>query len=203
MRVLILLVVLLCGGRAAFANASSVWWSGWNVSSSEEISDEAGVKYSTYPLPLMFDNDPKTAWVYSAKSREWNKQQFRSRYGIELKPERPTTIDSLRIMNGQNASLARFKRNNRVLEMRVTMNAGAEKIVKTFKLPDRMGWHSCALPRRAMKSLKIEFIGIRKGRDDDLCISELALSTERAKSISEWRAPSCFTTGWKAAALPC
>jgi hypothetical protein len=152
-----------------------VWWPGWSVDSSEELYYEVGHKYSSYTLPLMFDHDPKTAWVYSAKTREWDQGKFRSRYGIALKPERPVTIDSLRIMNGQNASRARFLRNNRVLRMRVTMNEGRNKVVRTFNLADRMGWHTRKLPRRAIKSLKLEFIGIRKGRDNDICISELAL----------------------------
>ncbi|HEX8237341.1 MAG TPA: hypothetical protein VF600_15380 [Abditibacteriaceae bacterium] len=175
MKKFVLTLAMLCMCSPVWAGSSAVWWPGWNVSSSEELYDEVGHKYSSYPLPLMFDNDPKTAWVYSAKSKDWDKEQFRSRYGIDLKPERPITIDSLRIMNGQNASRARFLRNNRVLRIRVTMNEGRNKVVRTFNLPDRMGWHTCALPRRAVKRLKLEFIGIRQARDNDLCVSELAL----------------------------
>ena len=181
MRQLALLLFLLCGCRSVRAAPASVWWFGWRVSSSEELSQ--GMKYSrdeeapAYPLSLMFDNDPATAWVFSSVVKEWDKEVWRSPHGLMLEPDRPVVVDGLRLMNGQNQSRARFLRNDRVTKLRVTMDTGRAEIVRTFNLPDRMGWHSVALPRRAVKSLKIEFTGIRRGQGPqrDLCIAELAL----------------------------
>jgi hypothetical protein len=186
-----LLILALClGSRSAFAAPSSVWWRQWSVSSSEELS--LGTKYTSYPLPLMLDGDPKTAWVYSATSKEFSKEDFKSRYGVELNPEKPVWMDGLRLMNGQNESRARFYRNNRAVQIRVTLDVigkgiSGKDVVKTVKLPDSMGWHQVSLPRRLVKDIKIEFTKIRSGPENDLCISELELSNQGHKV--DWHLP--------------
>ena len=185
MRLSILLVALaspiLCTGRAALANGASVWWPRWNVSSSEELS--AGIRYSRngytpdFPLSLMLDRDPATAWVWSAKSREWDSTAFSSPRAVRLRCDRAVTLDGLRLMNGQNQSAARFRRNARATRIRVTLEQGKWNAVRSFDLPDRMGWHTLRLPRTAVKSLQIEFLNVREGQGSksDLCISELEL----------------------------
>ncbi len=181
MRRFALIFWLVCFGHMALAAPSSVWWPGWRIESSEELSQ--GMKYSrsretpSYPLPLMFDGDPATAWVYSASSQEWDKTTFNSRYGVLLRPERPVIVDGLRITNGQNQSLARFLRNDRATQIRVTMETASTKVVRTFNFTDRMGRQNVSLPRHTVKSLKIEFTKIRRGTGphNDFCISELAL----------------------------
>lgn len=182
---LFLLSVLMCA--AASASPSSVWWPAWTISSSEELS--GGIEYSkngytpSFPLSFLFDNDPQTAWVYSAKSREFY-SPFHNRYAIQLKPAKPISIDGLRLMNGQNANRARFLSNKRVTKIRVTMEVGKAKIVRTFALPDTMGFHNVSLPRRQITSLMIEFIGLKNGNgDNDLCVSELQL-TSRGQKIN-------------------
>ena len=179
MRVIVSLVLSVLIATAASASPSSVWWPGWNISSSEELS--GGIEYSKntwtpqFPLSYLFDGDTKTAWVYSAKTKEFQ-SPFRSRYGIELKPKRAIAIDGLRLMNGQNASRARFFGNKRVVKIRVTMEAGKQKIVRTFSLSDKMGFHNVKLPRHRINSLMIEFTGLKNGnRDNGLCVSELQL----------------------------
>jgi hypothetical protein len=125
----------------------------------------------------MFDDDPSTAWVYSATDKESNPSTSATRYWILLEPDRPIALNELRIMNGQNQSRARFQRNDRVVQLRVTMDTGRNKIVRSFKLPDRMGWHTVKLPQHSVKALKLEFTRIRRGKgpDNDVCISEVAL----------------------------
>lgn len=178
-RVALLALTLICGGPGAFAGPSSIWWPGWTVHSSEELSQ--GMKYSrnsespTYPLMLLLDGDPRTAWGFSSTSKEWDQSVWKCPYGVAFEPDHPVVVDALRIMNGQNQRRARFLRNNRVVQIRVTMDTGHAKTARTFNLSDRMGWHQVSLPRRAVKELKVEFARIHKGPANDLCISELAL----------------------------
>ena len=181
-----LLLLVLCCANSAHAMPSRVWWPAWTISSSEELS--GGIEYSkneytpSFPLSYLFDNNTKTAWVYSAKSKEFYLPFF-TRYGVHLKPTKPVTIDGLRIMNGQNASRARFLSNKRVTKIRVTMEVGKQKIVRHFNLSDTMGFHNLTLPRRKINSLTIEFVGLKNGKgDNDLCISELHL-TNRGQKI--------------------
>jgi len=173
MRRLIPFLLMLAFSREAFAGSSSVWWPGWRISSSEDLSEET--KYSSYPLPLMFDGDPATAWVYSATQNARDTTEWPSRYAIALEPKRPVEVDGLRLMNGQNQSLARFQRNNRVTQIRVTLFTARKPMTRTFALPDRMGYHTVSWPRVRINKLRIQFEGIKRGRDNDICISELEL----------------------------
>jgi hypothetical protein len=189
MRHLILIVLLFCAIHSATAAPSRIWWPGWTISSSEELWQ--GINYSrnkwtpNYPLTRLFDGKPSTAWVFSSTAKEWDKWSFRSRYGITLKPDKSVVVDGLRLMNGQNESRERFERNHRVTQIRVTMNTTRGKAEKTFSLPDRMGWHTVALPSLRVKSLRIEFTRLKAGKGPaaDLCISELQL-LHRAKPIN-------------------
>ena len=180
-----LLLSALCLAQTAHAAPSRVWWPSWTISSSEELS--GGIEYSkngytpSFPLSYLFDNDAKTAWVYSAKSREFF-SPFKSRYGIQLKPKTPVVIDGLRLMNGQNANRARFLRNKRVTKIRVSMEVGKQTIVRTFSLSDTMGFRNISLPRRKVNSLTIDFVGLKNGKgDNDLCVSELQLTSRGQK----------------------
>ena len=178
-RIIVVIALLLCSCRVAFSSPSSIWWPAWTISSSEELS--GGIEYSkneytpSFPLSFLFDNNPQTAWVYSAKSKEFF-EPFRNRYGIQLKPAKPIVIDGLRLMNGQNANRTRFLRNKRVTKIRVITEVGKQKTVRTFALPDTMGFHNISLPRQQITSLMIEFVGLKNGNgDNDLCVSELQL----------------------------
>lgn len=84
-------------------------------------------------------------------------------------------LDGLRIMNGHNESLKRFLKNNRALEIRVTLELKRSTLVRNFKLPDALGWHAVSFPAAKAKSISIEFTHIANGPAGDLCISELEL----------------------------
>ena len=176
MRATFCFLLLLISPVLAHAAPSSVWWPQWTIESSEELWDEVGHKYSSYPIPLMLDGNTKTAWVDSA--RQHDTLTFPSRFGFIFKPSTLVTPDALRIMNGNNRSRARFFGNHRVTKIRVTQFISEkQKIVTEAKLSDAMGWHVIKLPRHKIKSLKIEFpeIAPSKSKHADVCISELEL----------------------------
>lgn len=165
-----LLPVLMWGLFPAFADyvPTHIEWPGWRVASSENLY--AGHRYTRFPLTHLVDGDPRTAWVFSGTGR--SRDGWPSRYALALVPEDPVVIDSLALMNGYQRSRALFLRNNRVAQMRLSING---KVLKTVALPDTTGWYRVSLPRQAVKVLQIEFLGFYRGRDDDLCLSELAL----------------------------
>jgi hypothetical protein len=190
MRILFCLLLLSMAQHSAHAAPSRVWWPQWTISSSEELWDEVGRKYSSYPIPLMLDGDAKTAWVHSTKSKQYDKSVFASRYGFVFNPSTPATVDALRMMNGQNLSRARFLANHRVTKIRVTQELpDAKRVVTTAKLLDAMGWHTVKLPRHKIKSLKVEILELKKSsaKNADVCISELELR-DKSKKI-DWRLP--------------
>ncbi len=188
MRVLPCVLFLLTMQSFARAAPSSVWWPQWKVHSSEELHSDK--KYSSYPSPLMLDGDTKTAWVYSAKSKQYDKNVFASRYGFVFTPSTPIPLNALRIMNGQNLSRARFLANHRFLKIRVTLNlSDGKKVITSAKLTDAMGWHLVKLPRHKVESLKVELLDFKRGnsKDSDVCISELELR-DNSKKL-EWHLP--------------
>jgi len=190
MRFVLLFSLSLLFQSFAHTAPSSVWWPQWNIQSSEELWDEVGRKYSSYPIPLMLDGNPKIAWVYSAKSKEFDNTVFNSRFGFVFTPSTPFTSNSLRIMNGQNLNRARFFKNHRITKIRVTQELmDKKKVVTETKLSDAMGWHTVKFPRHKIKSLKIEFPEIKqsKSKNADVCISELELR-DGGKKI-DWRLP--------------
>jgi hypothetical protein len=180
-RLMLLSMLLIACGHTAIAAPAGVWWPEWGVISSEELS--SGIKYTRdaeiprYPLSRMFDHNAGTAWVFSATTRQWDSDEWQSPYGLTLTPEHPVTIDGLRIMNGQNVSEQRFHDNDIVTKIRVTLVTAHGSVVRTATLPDKMGWHTVALPKSTAKAIKIEVTGILGGGGEhpDLCISELAL----------------------------
>lgn len=143
-------------------------WQGWRIASSENLY--AGYRYTRYPLTHLVDGDPRTAWVFSGTGK--CQDGWQSRYALALAPEEPVVIDGLALMNGYNKSRELFLRNNRVAQIRLSVNG---RILKTAALPDKMGWHKVPLPRQAVRFLQIELTRFYRGRDNDLCLSELVL----------------------------
>ena len=173
--------VLLLGMVAADAAPASISWSGWKVSSSEELSQ--GVKYPLkwnaprYPLTRLFDGDTKTAWVYSATSSEFFSNYWKSRYGLRLQPNKPIALDSIRIVNGQNVSAARFKANHRAKSVRITLTNGKTRRTYLRSLTDIQGWQSLKFPRFQAKAITLEFPQITRSpsKGADFCLSEIEL----------------------------
>ena len=95
-----------------------------------------------------------------------------------------------------------FRLNDRVVQIRINFNG---KPVKTVNLSDTMGWHKITLPRRAFRWLTIELTGIRigDGKDNDICLSELALYSRGQKvdfqmprAVIYQLSSCCGGTGW-------
>jgi hypothetical protein len=169
-RVLLILPLLIVGSLPALSDydPTHIEWKEWKVSSSEDLSE--GRIHTSYPLTYLFDGDPRTAWVYSGVGMPrfgWEVQ-----YALRLEPTEPVEIDSVWLMNGYNKSPETFSQNNRIVKIRLTVNG---KVVKSASLSDEVGWHAVSVPRQKVKSLLIEFTGIRKGPENDVCVSELAL----------------------------
>lgn len=184
--VMALLGLLAFCGRAASAcgtGPTSINWGTWRVSSSEKLY--SGYVHTSYPLTYLFDDDPRTAWVFSGTGKCWRDGEtgfWKSRYAVLITPVAPLEVDEVRIMNGYNRSRALFQRNNRVVQMKISAdgaidgNGGSSsKLVKTVALKDSMGWHSVSIPRRRLQSLMLSFIGIKRGRDNDVCVSGIEL----------------------------
>jgi hypothetical protein len=191
-RKLLALLLLLCGGLSSVARGSDsffrderevgsirdgyrptkIWWSGWKVSSSEDLWD--GCTRSSFPLTYLFDGDPNTIWAYSGTSQRWRRGGWRGRYGLSIWMDKPVALDELWLMNGYNKRRDLFLRNDRIVEMQIWVN---DKKEKTVRLSDDMGWHKIALPDRIVQHIGLIFTGIRKGQgtDNDVCVSELAL----------------------------
>jgi hypothetical protein len=171
-RPITLLILLTVPGvvRADYV-PTSLSWPGWTVSSSENLY--AGRRHTSYPLVYMLDGDPKTAWVFSGTGKvEDEPARWRSPYTVRIEAEKPFSVDGLRLMNGYNKSVEVFQRNDRIVQVRVSLDGTP---VKTTALADSMGWHTVSLPRRRVRQVTIELTGIKRGPDKDVCLSELEL----------------------------
>ena len=172
--VLISSAVALC--QADYQPPSAVWKE-WTV---ELRSHPLGLR-SHYPLSNLLDGDPNTAWVFEhpVKSGEpdFPPGPIKSPYQITFQPANPVRIDSIQVMNGYNKDRETFLRNNRALRIEVWANddraPDGEKVIASTWLTDSMGWHTLRIPAKKYNALTVVFGGIRKGKEDDLAISEL------------------------------
>lgn len=185
--------VVTAGGPArADGKAPQIEWPGWRLQSSEPFGLEGGSAFVSrdgrvrFPMANLIDGDPSTAWVWrdvSPKVLRAHTHLYpngRAARFFTLQSKKPVVANELRIMSGYNRRPDLFHRNDRVVQIRISLD---EKPIKTVALADRMGWHSVSLPPRAFRSLKIELVGIRKGAgaDNDICLSELALFNQGRK----------------------
>ncbi len=156
---------------SADEGATHIGWHGWYVRSSEIL---AGHRLPLrHPLTCLFDGDPRTAWQFTGKGRV-REGEWKSRFALSLTSMHPVEVDAVRLMNGDNRSRASYLGHPRAGRIRVTVN-GQE--VKSTSLSDAMGWHKIGLPRRMMRSLVIEFTGVRGGVGAGLRIAELELAS--------------------------
>ena len=169
----ILIVLLILAALPALCNGTDTYiaWPGWQVSSTENL--DAGHKHTSFPLTHMLDGNPATTWVFSGTGKRLDGSP--SGYAITLARERdtkPVAMDGIWIMNGYNKSRKLFLRNNRIVQLKLYVN---DVFLKTVTLSDSMGWHKISIPRKPIRSIKLEFTKFKRGRDDDICISEIAL----------------------------
>ncbi len=176
-----------CLADGEHTNAS---WGGWKVSTGEE--SWFGMRHSSYPIPLMFDKNPSTAWVFSGtfgdpvnveevdgKTISKKLRSLEERSWVHLTRTAPIVLDEIRIMNGYNKDRATFSRNARIVKIDIYDSnwtyTGDENPIKTVLLSDKMGWHSISLPKRAYKGIKLVVRDIERGTDPDIAISEMEL----------------------------
>ena len=178
MRRLLPVILLLCACTVLWADGrpTQIRWYGWTVASDETFFD--GRKHSSFPLTYLVDGDPSTAWVFSGKKMELKDPSHNGEFSLMFQADKQITVDGIRIMNGYNKSKKLFLRNNRVTKVTISKNVYPlypEKNIKTVGLSDSMGWHDISIPRQKVRSLGIAFNSIKKGTDDDTCISEIQL----------------------------
>lgn len=180
MKSLWMIVVLVAIALPACCDgtATLIRWPGWECSSTEDLS--LGHKHTSFPLTHLFDNNQATAWVFSGtgKHAEYGSTGF----GLHLSREdgrKPCTLDSIWVMNGYNKSRKLFFGNNRITELKLYVDW---KFVKTVALTDSMGWHKISIARQPIKDIALRFTKFQKGRDNDVCVSEIALY-DRGKRI--------------------
>jgi len=153
-----------------------VEWKGWKISSNSQVYVDK--HQISYPLTFMVDGNSRTAWACSGKPNlmELDMRGYlgtkQPAYHPQIEIKGNAIIDSIWIMNGYNRSPKLFARNSRVVNIGIDMDG---RRIKTACLADRMGWHKVSVPRQRFSNLRIEFTGIRKGHDKDICISEIAL----------------------------
>ncbi len=172
--------------------ATLISWPGWTCSSTEDLS--LGRKHTSFPLTYLFDGNPATPWVFSGtgKHESSDRKGYAVRLTIDEDRIKPVMVDSIWIMNGYNKSKALFLRNNRITELKLYADG---RLLKTVSLSDCMGWHKISIARQYVSDLVLRFTKFAKGRDNDVCVSEIALY-DRGKKI-DLRMPQVveFTEG--------
>lgn len=169
-------------------------WQGWRLSTSEGFNLESNGGNDSnlrnnrvaFPMTQLLDGDPNTTWVWD--DAVWKKRNkatggdsdYYKVRSLEVSSEKNVVADELWVMNGYNKSQDLFRRNDRVIEIRIHLD---NKTLKKVALSDKMGWHKISIPRRTFKNLKIDLTKIRKGsgEDNDICLSELALYSKGKK----------------------
>ena len=189
----IALVLAVCASASVLADHvnTAISFSGWTIESSEDLY--AGSRHTSYPLQNLIDRKPETAWVYSGKDYpepiSGQGVDMNGDYYFVISPETATWMDELRIMNGYNKSQEAFQKNSRAIEIQIFDNESPyewkddpkvgyriwHKPLRTVKLSDTLGEKSIWLPKKKYAHLTIRITGIKRGADDDLCLSELQL----------------------------
>jgi|GEM_PF-6870115 len=193
MKKFVLIAILILSALPALCDgtATLIQWPEWTVSSTENL--DMGHKHTSFPLIYLLDGNPATTWVFSGLGRSWDDSA--SGYAITLtrgEHRKPITVDCIWVMNGYNKSSELFLRNNRVTQLKLYIN---DKFIKTAALSDNMGWHKISIPKQPIKEIKLLFTRFQKGRDNDICISEIALYNGDVKVNFEMPQAVIYTPG--------
>ncbi len=168
---------------------TGVIWPGWRVET-EERYDTPG-----YPITWMLDGNPATTWVYhfhpNPKDEDavGEKDPYPHGQGVIISlakgdpgasatDQQPFLLDGIGIINGYAKSSRTYWRNNRIRLLRVTAYAPQRKPwiwTHDFPLRNTLSLQHLALPRMRAVQITLEVRAVDVGKDDDLCISELAL----------------------------
>jgi len=154
----------ICGLSApVWAGESSIWWPGWNISSTENLS---GVYNQSllHPLSALFDANPKTTWVMNPRAtlevmyvRGSAGTLFgKTKRGLSISGK-SRLVSGLQIMNGDNSSRRAFLNGNRIRSLKITLMDGKKRRHYTLPLKDQMGWQRVAFPRQKANEIAIEF----------------------------------------------
>jgi len=210
-----LTAAIIIPGAARADGYNSYSWPGWRLSTEEGFNLETNSGKDSnvrnnrvaFPMTQLVDGDPDTAWVWddavwkTRRNAQTNSEPSPAR-SFNIESDNSVVADELWLMNGYNKREDLWKRNDRVVEIRIHLD---HKPVKKVTLSDQMGWHKISLPRHAWKNLKIELTGIRKGggKDNDICLSELALYSRGKKidfgmprAVIYQLSACCGGTGW-------
>lgn len=194
----LLLRLALCAGFLAAATAAMADWRptemglpGWRVTTSEDIwarswTDHTASTLKRYPISNLFDGKPDTAWVF--EGQKWRRPEGltiegRARPGgggqwIELTTlgPKPVAVDAVGLINGYAKSADVYTRNNRIT--RLAVEAGdlwQPMTIKTADLEQTREMQVVRIREVRARTFRVRVATVARGRDDDLCISELQL----------------------------
>lgn len=193
MKLVIYLLISLCFSSIVFADGTrtGIIWPGWRIETSEDY-DAPG-----YPISNMFDGAARSAWVYhfAPDASSFDKLPPNpSPHGVgatitiaqdkmyDLRHLPFFSLDGIGIINGYAKDVATYRRNNRILAIRVSLvKKGGGLWTKTFPLREIAQLQRVNFARQTVCQVIIEVIKVAQGKDDDLCISELAFYDHGAR----------------------
>lgn len=184
---ILLLLVVAFSGSVALADhwSTGIRWLGWSVLSGEELYQNIGHDWPKYALTHLFDDDPKTCWVYSVnRSVEYDPKP---EPWLSIVPDWAVRIDAIGIINGYAKSEKLYHGNDRAARVHVTLNGGwippdtATQAEYDAKLDDSLDMQMIRFPRHKVLRLRIDITEIAPGEVHDLCISEVALFSDGRK----------------------
>lgn len=173
--ILLCICVLACLSMArADRTPGAVQWPGWNISADEDVIS------ARYPLSNLADGNPQTAWVFNKTRTDQESKPTPFNHGIgkalTIRTDTgiPFTLDGITLINGYAKDAATYQRNNRIRNITISVYDGKEHTY-SFPLRETQALQRCTFPKVTTRNLGISFDQVDAGKDDDLCISELAL----------------------------
>lgn len=191
------LSVALCGASAPVcAGSSSIFWPGWAITSSEDLSEiNDGEKPIPHPLSALFDANSRTTWVMNPKATprmlpDFKKARFfpASERKIEVSGK-ARWMSGLQIMNGDNSSRRAFLAGNRIRSLKITSLDGKKSRTYMRPLLDRMGWQRISWPRQSANKITIDFAEVLNSKKP-VCSSGIGL-LDGSREI-KWNMPQAM-----------
>lgn len=163
---------------------------GWTIQTNEAL--HLGSRYPEYTIQNMLDGDLKTAWIHKSVE-EADLGDWPGPFAIRIRGDQAVRLDGILIVNGFAKTSAIYRRNNRTRQVQIFDEAGV--MVADQKLPESMTWQQIRLPDRPYRELTIHLTDIRRGRDNDVAISDIRLLSTGIPVFWRLRDAMAYTPG--------